>query len=118
MPIFTFTFTTLSSDFLNMLNTFHRAMSQNRYETNDVIYRKRQEPCRVVSYNLLIQTNFNEKVKYTPNKGLLVNDSGLLSSEDLWLPLRKATLPVEINKSSWSGLVRRFNASKENSVRA
>jgi len=27
-------------------------------------------------------------------------------------------LPVAINKSSWNGLVKRFNESKENSVRA
>ena len=116
MIIFTFTFTTPSSAFLNMLIAFHRTMKQNKYEANDIIYRKRPEPCKIVSFDLLIKTN--NKDANAQNNGLLVNDSGILSPDEAWHPLRKTALPVAINESSWDGLVKRFNASKGNSVRA
>ncbi len=116
--IFTFTFTILSSTFLNMLTTLHRGMNKNMYDTNEVIYRKRSEPCRIVSFDLLIQTNDTNDSLKSQNNGILVNDDGILSSDDTWHPLRKTILPVAINKSSWNGLVKRFNESKENSVRA
>ena len=116
--IFTFTFTILSSTFLNMLTALHRGMNKNMYDTNEVIYRKRSEPCRIVSFDLLIQTNDTNDSLKSQNNGILVNDDGILSSDDTWHPLRKTILPVAINKSSWNGLVKRFNESKENSVRA
>ena len=115
---FTFTFTILSSTFLNMLTALHRGMNKNMYDTNEVIYRKRSEPCRIVSFDLLIQTNDTNDSLKSQNNGILVNDDGILSSDDTWHPLRKTILPVAINKSSWNGLVKRFNESKENSVRA
>ena len=46
--IFTFTFTILSSAFLNMLIALHKFMNQNIYDTNEITYRKRAEPCRIV----------------------------------------------------------------------
>jgi len=116
--IFTFTFTILSSAFLNMLTVLHRGMNKNMYDANKVIYRKRSEPCRIVSFDLLIQTNDTTDSLKSQNNGILVNDDGILSSDDTWHPLRKTILPVAINKSSWNGLVKRFNESKENSVRA
>ena len=116
--IFTFTFTILSSAFLNMLIALHEFMKQNKYDTNEITYRKRAEPCRIVSFDLLIQTNDTIESSNSQNSGLLVNDSGILSSDDTWQPLRNTILPVAINKSSWNGLVKRFNESKENSVRA
>lgn len=101
-----------------MLTTLHRGMNKNMYDTNEVIYRKRSEPCRIVSFDLLIQTNDTTDSLKSQNNGILVNDDGILSSDDTWHPLRKTILPVAINKSSWNGLVKRFNESKENSVRA
>lgn len=101
-----------------MLIALHEFMKQNKYDTNKITYRKRAEPCRIVSFDLLIQTNDTIESLNSQNSGLLVNDSGILSSDDTWQPLRNTILPVAINKSSWNGLVKRFNESKENSVRA
>ena len=100
-----------------MLTTLHDDMNQDSYSSNETIYRKRAEPYRIVSYDLLVRTNKDTAV-LKQNNGILVNDSGTLSSDEIWHPLRKSLLPIAVNNSSWAGLVKRFNESKENPVRA
>ena len=73
-----------------------------------VIYRKKLEPCKIVTFSSLNKTD-------TGNKKLvheaLVNFDGNISS-DSWTPISVKSKNIEINVSGWNGLISRYNRSK------
>ena len=114
--IFTFTFTEPSRTFIDMLSFPHRGMNEIKCFSNNVIYRKKLEPCRIVPLGALIQTR-NPINNNDPSDGIFVNYTGsIVSDADAWMPLRKEILPIEVGTTSWVGLRKRLRESKINYV--
>ena len=80
-----------------------------------LIYRKRPEPVRVVSFSSLNKTtgNFTRR-----NSEMLVNSSNGNATDGLWQPMPKRAIEVNVSPSSWSGLHSRVLASRKVTVEA
>ena len=76
---------------------------------NEVFYRTRPEPSRVVPLSSLVPTDSEE---LTMNETGIVNSSGIAAREGTWAPLPSLPTPVEVSPSSWEGLRSRMLASK------
>ncbi len=81
----------------------------NREATRTVLkYRKRPEPHRVVP---LASLNRTEAKSEGANMTSIVDNSGNLTDNLTWKPLRRKTAPIEISPSSWAGLHSRMMAT-------
>ena len=82
------------------------SISMNR--ESSVIYRKKPEPCKIVTFSSLNKTDIgNKKLVHEA----LVNFDGNISS-DSWTPISVKSKNIEINVSGWNGLISRYNRSK------
>ena len=113
--IFTFTFTLHSSVFIDMLIKRHWTMNRNPNCDSRLIYRKRPEPVRVVSFSSLNKTTGNSTRR---NSEVLVNSSNGNATDGLWQPMPKRAIEVNVSPSSWSGLHSRVLASRKITVEA
>ena len=71
-------------------------------------YRKRPEPCRIITLSSLRRT---DAPLQGSNDGPLVNHVGLMDPSDDWPPIESAPVRVEVSPSSWAGLHSRMLAS-------
>ncbi len=94
--------------FIDMLNIKPQIMSLTINKQPVAIYRKRPEPCRVVTFSSLNKTEFRKK-SVTHNS--LVSSNGCVSL-DSWKPLSSNSKTIEIGTSGWNGLVSRYSNSK------
>lgn len=113
--IFTFTFTLHSSVFIDMLIKRHWTMNRSPNCDSRLIYRKRPEPVRVVSFSSLNKTTGNSTRR---NSEVLVNSSNGNATDGLWQPMPKRAIEVNVSPSSWSGLHSRVLASRKITVEA
>ena len=105
---FTFTFTIVSFPSLNIqMNRDHFMMSRKATHTG-LRYRKRPKPHRVVPLASLNRTEARSKIVNTTS---IVDNSGNISDNQNWQPLRARTAFIEISPSSWSGLHSRMMAT-------
>ena len=81
-------------------------MSMNTQSS--VIYRKKSEPCKIVTLSSLNKTNSGTK-KLVDD--ILVNFDGNISS-DSWTPISTKSKNIEVSTTGWSGLITRYNKSK------
>ena len=73
-----------------------------------VIYRKKPEPCKIVTFSSLKKTDIgNKKLVHEA----LVNFDGNISP-DSWTPISVKSKNIEVNASGWNGLISRYNRSK------
>ena len=73
-----------------------------------VIYRKKPEPCKIVTFSSLNKTDIgNKKLVHEA----LVNFDGNISS-DSWMPISIKSKNIEVSTTGWNGLVTRYNQSK------
>ena len=73
-----------------------------------VIYRKKPEPCKIVTFSSLNKTDIgNKKLVHEA----LVNFDGNISS-DSWMPISIKSKNIEVSSTGWNGLVTRYNQSK------
>jgi len=75
---------------------------------SQVTFRKKSEPCRVVSFSSLNQTKINRKEEVHNS---LVSYDGNIAS-DSWKPISYNSKTIEISTSGWNGLVSRYFESK------
>ena len=73
-----------------------------------VIYRKKLEPCKIVTFSSLNKTNSGEKKSVNE---AIVNFDGNISS-DSWMPISIKSKNIEVSSTGWNGLVTRYNQSK------
>ena len=73
-----------------------------------VIYRKKPEPCKIVTFSSLNKTDIGNKKLVHES---LVNFDGNISS-DSWTPISVKSKNIEVNASGWNGLISRYNRSK------
>ena len=106
--IFTFTFTLISSTFIDMTTARHRSMRLRQNREIEFRYRKRPDPYKVIAMDCLKRTG-NEYV--SANGGPMVNHSGLIGTSDCWHPIARSPIRVEVSPSSWEGLHSRMMAS-------
>ena len=93
---------------VHMLSTKPQNISLE-YNTQTVtIYRKRPEPCRIVSFSSLNKT---ESKSQRATHIALVNSNEYINS-DSWEPLSQKSKNIEISSSGWDGLVSRYINSK------
>ena len=82
----------------------------NRKTTRTVLkYRKRPEPHRVVP---LASLNRTEAKSERANMTSIVDNSGNVSDNPKWKPLRAKTASIEISPRSWAGLHSRMMATR------
>ena len=75
---------------------------------SSVIYRKKPEPCKIVTFSSLNKTDIgNKKLVHEA----LVNFDGNISP-DSWAPISVKSKNIEVNASGWNGLISRYNRSK------
>ena len=75
---------------------------------SSVIYRKKPEPCKIVTLSSLNKTNsFTKKLV----DDTLVNFDGNISS-DSWVPISTKSKNIEVSTTGWNGLITRYNKSK------
>ena len=113
--IYTFTFTLHSSVFIDMLIDRHRAMNQRPNCDTRLVYRKRPEPVRVVSFSSLNKTTGNSTRR---NSEVLVNSSNGNATDGLWQPMPQRAIEINVSPSSWSGLHSRVLASRKVTMEA
>tara|TARA_B100000767_G_C19627223_1_gene476666 strand:+ start:96 stop:491 length:396 start_codon:yes stop_codon:yes gene_type:complete len=114
---FTFTFTVDSHASFDMLIINHSNMDKKGYDTMETVYRKRLEPCRIVTLDSLVKTNDGQDKKRDVDSGILVNYNGIFSeNNDNWNPIQKQILPISVNANSWEGLRQRLQYSKSNQL--
>ena len=73
-----------------------------------VIYRKKLEPCKIVTFSSLNKTNSGDKKSVNE---AIVNFDGNISS-DSWMPISIKSKNIEVSSTGWNGLVTRYNQSK------
>ena len=78
-------------------------------DTATLLYRKRPEPCRVVSLATLQRTNATALGSPDP---ALVSATGVVSDHDSWGPMPHLVAQINVSPSSWQGLHDRLRASK------
>ena len=98
-----------------MLIERHWAMNRSPKCDTRLIYRKRPEPLRVVSFSSLKKTTGNSIRR---NSEVLVNSSNGNATDGLWQPMPKRAIEVNVSPSSWSGLHSRVLASRKVTVEA
>ncbi|MGY8692037.1 MAG: hypothetical protein ACKVHF_03630 [Candidatus Poseidoniales archaeon] len=92
-------------------------MEKKRYDTMGTVYRKRLEPCRIVTLDSLVKTNDGQEQNRDMDGGILVNYNGIYSkNDDNWNPIQKQILPISVNANSWEGLRQRLQYSKSNQL--
>ncbi|DAC38488.1 MAG TPA: hypothetical protein D7H75_01380 [Candidatus Poseidoniales archaeon] len=74
-----------------------------------LLYRKRPDPCRVVSLATLQRTNASTRPHSRPE---MVSNTGVVSTTDSWMPMSPPVAPVNVSPSSWKGLHARVRASR------
>jgi len=94
--------------FIDMLSIKPRIMSLTINKKPAAIYRKRPDPCRVVTFSSLNKTEFRRK---SVNHDSLVSSNGCISL-DSWQPLSFKAKTIEISTSGWNGLISRYIDSK------
>ena len=75
---------------------------------SSVVYRKKPEPCKIVTLSSLNKTNSGTK-KLVDD--ILVNFDGNISS-DSWVPISTKSKNIEVSTTGWNGLITRYNKSK------
>ena len=70
-------------------------------------YRKRPEPCRVVSLDSLKRTESNSK----SNDGPFVSHKGSIEEFNSWNRISNFPIVIEVSKRSWEGLHNRMTSS-------
>jgi hypothetical protein len=78
-------------------------------DTAALLYRKRPEPCRVVSLATLRRTNGLALGSSDP---ALVSSSGVVSEGDSWGPMPHLAAQINVSPSSWQGLRDRLRANR------
>ena len=73
-----------------------------------VIYRKKPDPCRIVTFSSLNKTDSGGKKSIGD---VLVNFDGNISS-DSWMPISIKSKNIEVSTTGWNGLITRYNRSK------
>ena len=73
-----------------------------------VIYRKKLDPCRIVTFSSLNKTDSGGKKSIDD---VLVNFDGNISS-DSWMPISIKSKNIEVSTTGWNGLITRYNRSK------
>ena len=73
-----------------------------------VIYRKKPDPCRIVTFSSLNKTDSGEKKSIDD---VLVNFDGNISS-DSWMPISIKSKNIEVSTTGWNGLITRYDRSK------
>ena len=73
-----------------------------------VIYRKKPDPCKVVTFSSLNKTASGVKKSIDD---VLVNFDGNISS-DSWMPISIKSKNIEVSTTGWNGLITRYNRSK------
>tara|TARA_Y100000746_G_scaffold2093_1_gene2050 strand:- start:289 stop:549 length:261 start_codon:yes stop_codon:yes gene_type:complete len=73
-----------------------------------VIYRKKPDPCRIVTFSSLNKTDSGGKKSIDD---VLVNFDGNISS-DSWMPISIKSKNIEVSTTGWNGLITRYNRSK------
>ena len=73
-----------------------------------VIYRKKPDPCRIVTFSSLNKTDSGEKKSIDD---VLVNFDGNISS-DSWMPISIKSKNIEVSTTGLNGLITRYNRSK------
>ena len=73
-----------------------------------VIYRKKPDPCRIVTFSSLNKTDSGEKKSIDD---VLVNFDGNIFS-DSWMPISIKSKNIEVSTTGWNGLITRYNRSK------
>ena len=73
-----------------------------------VIYRKKPDPCRIVTFSSLNKTDSGEKKSIDD---VLVNFDGNISSGS-WMPISIKSKNIEVSTTGWNGLITRYNRSK------
>ena len=84
-------------------------MNGQQNDTAALLYRKRPEPCRVVSLATLRRTNASV---HGSNDPALVSSTGVISDHNSWGPLPSPAAQVNVSPSSWQGLHDRLRASQ------
>ena len=84
-------------------------MNIQQDDTATLRYRKRPEPCRVVSLATLRRTNASV---HGSTDSALVSSTGVVSDHDSWGPLPSPAAQVNVSPSSWQGLRDRLRASQ------
>ncbi|MEE3315840.1 MAG: hypothetical protein VX184_03250 [Candidatus Thermoplasmatota archaeon] len=74
-----------------------------------LLYRKRPEPCKVVSLATLQRTNTSIRSNTSSE---LVSNTGVVSTTDSWMPMPPPAASVNVSPSSWKGLHDRVRASR------
>ncbi|MCH2268036.1 hypothetical protein [Candidatus Thalassarchaeum betae] len=83
-------------------------MNGQANDTVTLLYRKRPEPCRVVSLATLRRTNGPVP---QPAPTTLVSSAGVVSEADSWGPMPRMAAQINVSPSSWAGLRERLHAS-------
>ena len=84
-------------------------MNGQQNDTAALLYRKRPEPCRVVSLATLRRTNEPALGSSDP---ALVSSSGVVSEDDSWGPMPRLAAQINVSPSSWQGLHDRLRVSQ------
>ena len=84
-------------------------MNGQANDTVKLLYRKRPEPCRVVSLATLRRTNGPAPESSNP---ALVSFSGVVSEDDSWGPMPRLAAQINVSPSSWQGLRDRLRANR------
>ena len=75
---------------------------------SSVVYRKKPEPCKIVTFSSLNKTNSGDKKSFNQ---VIVNFDGNISS-DSWMPISIKSKNIEVSTTGWKGLITRYNQSK------
>lgn len=75
---------------------------------SSVIYRKKPDPLKVVTFSSLNKTDSGVKKSIDD---VLVNFDGNISS-DSWMPISIKSKNIEVSTTGWNGLITRYNRSK------
>jgi|TARA_B110000196_G_scaffold295834_1_gene285775 hypothetical protein len=94
--------------FIHMLSIEPQIMSLTIKTRTEVTFRKKSEPCRIVSFSSLNKTQINRKEEV--HKSLVSSDGNI--SSDSWKPISYNTKTIEISTTGWDGLVSRYFDSK------
>jgi hypothetical protein len=91
-----------------MLKLKPRFMNISMGKQQSIIYRKRPEPCKIVTFSSLNKTNSGDKKLV---HDALVNFDGNISSNS-WEPISSKSKNIEVSNKGWNGLITRYNLSK------
>ncbi len=91
-----------------MLKSKPQNMTTSMNTQPSVIYRKKPDPCKVVTFSSLNKTDSGVKKSIDD---VLVNFDGNISS-DSWMPISIKSKNIEVSTTGWNGLITRYNRSK------